>query len=61
MTRDAMTTVACDAVGPQSVPGMDVCLLVTYVHPTGISPHGTRVMRSVVTQTDVSGKFFFAR
>jgi hypothetical protein len=40
---------------------MDVCLLVTHVGPNGISPHVTKVMRSVVTQTDRSGTFFFGR
>src|ERR1700736_2330520 len=37
-----------NAVTGRPVPGMDVCLLVTYVRPTGMSPHGTKVMRSVV-------------
>jgi hypothetical protein len=51
-----------NAVTGRPVPGMDVCLLVTHVTPRiGVRSHTTEVMRSVTTQTDASGRFFFAR
>jgi hypothetical protein len=50
-----------DAITGRPVPGMDVCLLVTYSTPKGNNRQVTKVMRSVVTQTDASGRFFFAR
>jgi hypothetical protein len=51
-----------DAVTGKPVPGMDVCLLVTYMGRNFASPHEVlKVMRSQVTRTDASGRFFFAR
>jgi hypothetical protein len=50
-----------DAVTGRPVAGIDVCLLVTYIPSRVVSRRETKVMRSVVTQTDASGKFYFAR
>lgn len=50
-----------DAVTGKSVPGMDVCLLVTYAPVNFEHRRSSEVMRSAVTRTDVSGRFFFER
>lgn len=50
-----------DAVTGKPVPGMDVCLLVTYIRANFDHREGPTVMRSLLTQTDASGKFFFER
>jgi hypothetical protein len=50
-----------DAVTGRPVPGMDVCLLVTHIPSSFGHRPRIEVMRSVMTQTDASGKFFFAR
>jgi len=50
-----------DAVTGRPVPGMDVCLLVTHIPPNFDHRAGVEVMRSEITQTDASGRFFFAR
>jgi hypothetical protein len=42
-------------------PGMDVCLLVTYSASSFVHRPTTQVMHTVMTQTDASGRFFFAR
>lgn len=43
------------------VPGMNVCLLVTHIPANFDHRPGVEVMRSERTQTDASGRFFFAR
>jgi hypothetical protein len=50
-----------DAVTGRPVPGMDVCLLVTYSPLSFGHRRQPEVMRSAVTQTDASGRFSFAR
>jgi hypothetical protein len=50
-----------DAVTGRPVPGMDVCLLVTHIPSSFAHRPVTEVMRSVMTKTDASGAFFFAR
>jgi hypothetical protein len=50
-----------DAVTGRPVPGIDVCLLATYITSTGNASHIIQVKRSEVTRTDVSGSFFFER
>lgn len=50
-----------DAVTGKPVPGMDVCLLVTYAPVNFDHRRSSEVMRSAVTRTDVSGRFFFER
>jgi hypothetical protein len=51
-----------DAVTGGPVPGMDVCLLMTYVKASFGGPaYSVAVMRSETTQTDASGTFSFAR
>lgn len=51
-----------NALTGRPVPGMDVCLLVTKLSSSFVSrAKETKVMRSVMTQTDASGKFFFDR
>jgi hypothetical protein len=50
-----------DAVTGKPVPGMDVCLLVTYAPVNFDHRRSSEVMRSVVTRTDPSGRFFFER
>jgi len=50
-----------NAVTGRPVPGMDVCLLVTHIPPNFDHRSGIEVMRSEMTQTDASGRFFFAR
>lgn len=50
-----------DAITGKPVPGMDVCLLVTYAPVNFDHRRGSEVMRSVVTRTDASGGFFFER
>ncbi len=50
-----------DAVTGRPVPGMDVCLLVTHIPSSFAHRPLTEVMRSVMTKTDASGTFFFAR
>jgi hypothetical protein len=50
-----------NAVTGRPLPGMDVCLLITYITSTGNASHSIQVKRSATTQTDASGKFFFAR
>jgi len=50
-----------NAVTGRPVAGMDVCLLVTHIPPNFDHRPGIEVMRSETTQTDASGRFFFAR
>ncbi len=50
-----------DALTGKPVPGMDVCLLVTYAPVNFDHRRGSEVRRSAVTRTDVSGRFFFER
>jgi hypothetical protein len=50
-----------NAVTGRPVPGIDVCLLVTHIPPNFDHRAGIEVMRSETTQTDASGRFFFAR
>jgi hypothetical protein len=50
-----------DAVTGRPVQGMDVCLLVTYTPANFDHRAGIEVMRKLTTQTDASGRFFFAR
>jgi len=50
-----------DAVSGDPLPGMDVCLLETYVYngPSDGSGHEIKVRRSEATRTDASGTFSF--
>jgi hypothetical protein len=50
-----------NAVTGRPVAGMDVCLLVTYMASSFVHRPTIEVMRTVMTQTDASGRFFFAR
>lgn len=50
-----------DAVTGRPVPGIDVCLLVTYSRLSFVHAPTPDVLRSVMTQSDASGRFFFAR
>jgi hypothetical protein len=50
-----------DAVTGRPLPGMDVCVLVTYITSTGNASHVVQVKRRETTRTDASGEFFFAR
>ncbi|MGA2744693.1 MAG: carboxypeptidase-like regulatory domain-containing protein [Candidatus Sulfotelmatobacter sp.] len=50
-----------DAVTGKPVPGMDVCLLVTYAPANFDHRRGSEVKRSVATRTDAAGRFFFER
>lgn len=50
-----------NAVTGKPVAGMDVCLLVTYIPVNFDHRPGTEVMRTAMTQTDASGRFFFPR
>lgn len=50
-----------DAISGKPVPGMDVCLLVTYAPVNFDHPRSSEVLRSAVTRTDGSGRFFFER
>ena len=50
-----------DAVTGKPVPGVDVCLLVTYAPVNFDHRRSSEVMRSVGTRTDPSGRFFFER
>ena len=50
-----------NAVTGRPVAGMDVCLLVTYMASSFVHRPTTEVMRTMMTQTDASGRFFFAR
>ena len=50
-----------NAVTGRPVPEMDVCLLVTHIPANFDHRPGIEVMRSEITHTDASGRFFFAR
>jgi len=53
--------IVVNAVTGRPVPGMDVCLLATHTPPNFDHRPTLEVMRSVMTQTDASGRFYFAR
>jgi hypothetical protein len=57
----AISAKVVDAVTGKPLPGMDVCLIVTYINngPTDGSGHYLMVKRSEKTKTDASGAFSF--